>query len=324
MSVHSKGILRSAGSFITRIKDSLPLLAADEQTRLSWLKVVRSYAEAPEVYRPSFTALVGDRPFPYTVLTPSFAGFMDREPEKLVSYLDGKIYVWEEATGGLNCTGYAVKDISYVEVGKALLQAWVKISGLADSGRPSTAEFKFNTTTDYLFAPIVNKLRSAPDVSPEIDPNLERAKFNGLTPTNLKLTNYAKRSLLRDETVEAIILQPEIRNKVLGLFGNAFFGTVSLAHLSLLTDRELILIQDGTGQRWGGDIRYGGVSYYIPLDKISAITLTGPADGLLTMSVHLPESDDLTALFSVSNQQQLDNFLRQIAALRAGENAWVE
>ena len=324
MSVHSKGIRRSAGSLITRIKESLPLLAADEQTRLSWLKVVRSYAEAPEVYRSSFTALVGDRPFPYSVLTPSFAGFMNREPEKLVCYLDGKIYVWEEVTGGLSCIGYAIKDISYVEVGKALLQAWVKISGLADNGRPSSAEFKFNTTTDYLFTPIVNKIRSAPDDAPEIDPNPERSKFNYLNRTNLKLTNYAKRSLLLDETVEAIILQPEIRDELIKLFGNALFRAVCLAHLSILTDRELILIQDGTGQRWGGDIRYGGVWHYVPLDKITTIALTGPADNLLTMSVQLPESDNLTALFSVSNQQEVDNFLRQIAALRAGENPWAE
>lgn len=77
MSVYRKGILRSVGRFIAGIKESLPLLAADEQTRLSWLKVIRSYAEVPDVYRSSFAALVGDSPFPYTVLTPSYAGFMN-------------------------------------------------------------------------------------------------------------------------------------------------------------------------------------------------------------------------------------------------------
>ena len=258
MSVYSKGILRSVGSLIAGIKESLPLLAADEQTRLSWLKVVRSYAEVPEVYRSSFAALVGDSQFPYTVLTPTYAGFINREIEKLVCCLDGKIYVWEEVTGVLSCTCHAVKDISYVEVGKALLQAWVKISGLADSGLPGTTEFKFNTVTEYLFAPIVNKIRSATDCAPEIDPNLERSKFDFLNRTNLKLMNYARRSLLLDEKVERIILQPEIRDEVLRLFGNSFFRTVCLAHLSILTDRELILIQDGTGKRWGGTSAMAG------------------------------------------------------------------
>jgi len=314
MSIYSKGILRSVGSLIAGIKESLPLLAADEQTRLSWLKVVTSYAEVPEVYRSSFAALVGDSQFPYTVLTPSYAGFMNRETEKLVCCLDGKIYVWEEVTGVLSCTCYAVKDISYVEVGKALLQAWVKISGLADSGLPSTTEFKFNTVTEYLFAPIVNKIRSATDCAPEIDPNLERSKFNFLNRTNLKLMNYARRSLSLDEKVVRVILQSEIRDEVLRLFGNSFFRTVCLAHLSILTDRELILIQDGTGKRWGEDIRYGGVWNYIPLDKITSVSLTGPEDGLLTMFVRLPEGDSIDSLFSVSNKQEVDGFLSQLEA----------
>jgi len=314
MSIYSKGILRSVGSLIAGIKESLPLLAADEQTRLSWLKVVTSYAEVPEVYRSSFAALVGDSQFPYTVLTPSYAGFMNRETEKLVCCLDGKIYVWEEVTGVLSCTCYAVKDISYVEVGKALLQAWVKISGLADSGLPSTTEFKFNTVTEYLFAPIVNKIRSATDCAPEIDPNLERSKFNFLNRTNLKLMNYARRSLSLDEKVVRVILQSEIRDEVLRLFGNSFFRTVCLAHLSILTGRELILIQDGTGKRWGEDIRYGGVWNYIPLDKITSVSLTGPEDGLLTMFVRLPEGDSIDSLFSVSNKQEVDGFLSQLEA----------
>jgi len=314
MSIYSKGILRSVGSLIAGIKESLPLLAADEQTRLSWLKVVTSYAEVPEVYRSSFAALVGDSQFPYTVLTPSYAGFMNRETEKLVCCLDGKIYVWEEVTGVLSCTCYAVKDISYVEVGKALLQAWVKISGLADSGLPSTTEFKFNTVTEYLFAPIVNKIRSATDCAPEIDPNLERSKFNFLNQMNLKLMNYARRSLLLDEKVVRVILQSEIRDEVLRLFSNSLFRTVCLAHLSILTDRELILIQDGTGKRWGEDIRYGGVWNYIPLDKITSVSLTGPEDGLLTMFVRLPEGDSIDSLFSVSNKQEVDGFLSQLEA----------
>ncbi len=314
MSVYRKGILRSVGRFIAGIKESLPLLAADEQIRLSWLKVIRSYAEVPEVYRSSFAALVGDSPFPYTVLTPSYAGFMNRETEKLVCCLDGKIYVWEEVTGVLSCTCYAVKDISYVEVGKALLQVWVKISGLADSSLPTATEFKFNTVTEYLFAPIVNKIRLATNYAPGIDPSMERSKFDFLSRTNLKLMNYARRSLLPDEKVGQIILQPEVRDEVLRLFGNSFFRTVCLAHLSILTDRELILIQDGTGKRWGGDIRYGGVWHYIPLDKITSVSLTGPEDGLLAMFVRLPEGDSIDSLFSVSNKQEVDGFLSQLEA----------
>ena len=64
----------------------------------------------------------------------------------------------------------------------------------------------------------------------------------------------------------------------------------------------------------GGDIRYGGGWHYVPLDKITSISLTGPEDELLTMSVRLPEGDCLTSLFSVSNRQEVHKFLSQLEA----------
>jgi hypothetical protein len=315
MSVYSKGILRSVGRLIAGIKESLPLRTADEQTRLSWLKVIRSYDEVPDVYRRSFEVLVGHSQFPYSVLTPSYTGFINRENEKLVCCLDGKIYVLEEVTDILTCTCYAIKDISYVEVGKALLQAWVKISGVADSGLPITTEFKFNTVTEHLFAPIVKKIRSATDYSQGIEPSIEQSRFNFLNRANFKLMNYARHSLLPGEKVKHIILQPEICKEVVRLFGKSFFRTVCRSHLSILTDRELILIQEGTGKRWGGDIRYGGVCHYIPLDKITSIALSGPEDELLTMCIRLPQGDCIDSLFSVSNRQEVDRFLTQFGAI---------
>ena len=315
MSVYSKGILRSVGRLIASVKESLPLLAADEQTRLSWLDVIRSYDEVPDIFRSSFEGLLSHSQFPYTVLTPSYAGFMNRENQKLVCCLDDKVCILEEITDTLTCTCYAVKDISYVEVGKALLQAWVKISGVADSGLPTTAEFKFNTVTEHLFAPVVTKIRSATDSSQGIEPSIEQSKFNFLTQENLKLMNYARRSILPDEKVEYIILQPEIREEVLRLFGNSLFRTVYRSHLSILTNRELILIQEGTGKRWGEDVRYGGVFHYISLDKITSIALSEPENELLTMSVQLPNGDCIDSVFSVSNRQEVDRFLTHFGAI---------
>jgi hypothetical protein len=315
MSIHRKGVGAAVWTLIGGIRKRLPLLPADEQTRLSWLKVLKSYDEVPDVYRSALEGLANDSPFPYAVLTPSYAGFINSEIEKLVCCLDDRICVLEDVTGQLTCTCFAVKDISHVEVGKALLQSWVKINGVTDSGMPTMTEFKFNTVTDYLFAPIVEKMRSATDYSQEPDPDIDQAKFDFLSRANLKLKNYARRSLLPGENVVAIILQPEIREEVLRLFGHSFFRSVCLSHLSILTDRELILIQEGTGKRWAGDIRYGGVWHYLPLDKITSISLTDPDDDLLTMSVRLPAGDYIDSLFSVSNRQEIDGFLSRFEAV---------
>ncbi|MBN1219008.1 MAG: hypothetical protein JXM69_08770 [Anaerolineae bacterium] len=316
MTMAVKGMLGMVLRFILGVKARLPLLSAAEQTKLSWARAIRSYNEIPELYRSSFEALVGDTgKFPYAVLTPSYAGFIERAKEKLVCYLDAKVYVLEEVGGMLSSTCYPVEDISYIETGKALLQSWVKIRGTAGSGRLTTSEFKFNTVTEQLFTPMLERIRPAANRSREIDPWLERAKFDYLSSLNLKLMNYARRSVMSDEEVVYLILQPEIRAEVVRLFGHSFFRTRCSPHLSILTDRELILIQDGTGKPWGGDLKYGGVWNYIPLNKITSISLTGRQDDLLTLSIHLPGDDGLDCLFSVSNRPEIDRLLSRFEAI---------
>jgi hypothetical protein len=309
---------------VAGIEPKLPLLTAVEQTKLSWAKAIETYDEVPEVYRGLFETLVGDASrFPYAVLTPSYAGFITRAKEKLVCCLDGKIYVLEEARGDLVSTCYSIGDISYVEVGSVLLQSWIKICGLTSGGVLTSSEFKFNSVTEHLFAPIVERIRPAADCSEGINLSRERSKFNYLRRSNHKLMSYAKRSLLPREQGVHFILQPEVRVEVLRLLGNSFFRTLCIPHLSILTDRELILIQDGDGKRWDGSAKYGGVRSYIPIDKITSISTADARNDLLTMSIHLPGDDGIESMFSVSNRGEVDTLLSRFEAIGGGSNlAW--
>jgi len=321
MSIAGKGILETMWERVVGIKPKLPLLTAAEQTKLSWAKAIKSYDEVPEVYRGAFEALVGDaNRFPYAVLTPSYAGFITRAKEKLVCCLDGKIYVLEEARGDLASTCYPIGDISYVEVGSVLLQSWIKIHGLTSGGALASSEFKFNSVTDHLFTPILESIRPATGCSREVDSSIERSKFNYVRHSSHKLMSYAKRSLMPGETVLHFVVQPEVRVEVLRLLGNSFFRTLCTSHISILTDQELILIQDGDGKRWGAGAKYGGLTYggvwhYIPLDKITSISLAGTEDDLLTMSIHLPGDDSIEALYSVSNRGGVDDLLSRFEAI---------
>src|SRR5512135_2115940 len=82
--------------------DQLPVLPAGVQTRLSWARKIDDFALLPPIYRDFMTALLSDgHPFPYTVITPTFAGFMHREKEKLVFCLDDQFYIVEQDGGRL-------------------------------------------------------------------------------------------------------------------------------------------------------------------------------------------------------------------------------
>jgi hypothetical protein len=292
------------------------LQAVAEQTRTSWAKSVTSYDKVPEAFKDFFKTLLGDTSaWPCTVLTPTYEGFMRRENGRLICSLGDKIYVMDRARNKITCTCYPIEDIGYVEQGVILLYAWVKISGIASDGVPSSSTLEFNAVTDYLLAPIIEKIRSATGGPGDTDRNLELAKFDYLARLNFKFMSYGRHSILPGEKVIHTILQPEMRNKIFTALGWSFSRIISTAHISILTDRELILIRDEEQSQWSRDARYGGTRSYIPLNKITSISLARSEHDLLALSIHLPGNDQIVSLFSISNERELDLFLDRLESL---------
>ena len=286
-----------------------PLLTAAEQTMRSWARRVESLDETPEVYRDFFSAFPPE-PFPYTVLTPTYDGFLQRENQKLVCCPDQRIFILEKIRNDLACLCYAANDISYVEMGVILLQAWITLRGTVSDGRLVSATLKFNAVTESLFRPIMAKIRG--EQTQVIDPagrRAEQQKFDYLGDLNFKFMNFGRGSILPGETVRRIVLQPEIKADLVRLFGRSLTRTIAVAHLTILTDRELIIIRD-TGAEKG--IRYGGVWTYIPLSKITSVSLTPTGNDLLTLSIHLPGGDRIESLFCPAARQEVDLLLEQI------------
>jgi hypothetical protein len=317
--MQTKSILRAAWESVTSAKIAgPPLLTGYEQTKLSWARAVESFDQLPEAYQDFIKTLLGDTStFPYAVRTPTFEGYIWRENEKLIFSLDGKIYVLERTRDKLGSTCYPLEDISYLEVGTILLASWIKISGVANNGVLTSSTLRFNSVTEYLFTPILDKIRPA-STPGDADQSSERAKFDYLIHLNWKFMNYARRSLVPGEKVIHTVLQPEIRAKLLTLFGRSLSRTISTAHLGILTDRELIMIREEKGGGWDDKTRYGGIWNYVPLDKITSISLTPKNDDLLVLSIHLPQNDHLDSLFSVSNKQQVELFLNRLETLMPG------
>ena len=311
---------RTAEQRVTRpIAKKPSLQAIAEQTRASWAKSVTFYDQVPEAFKDFFKTLLGNTStWPYTVLMPTYEGFMRRENGRLICNLGDKIYVMERARNKTTCTCYPIEDISYVEEGVVLLYAWVKISGIASDGVPSSSTLKFNAVTDYLLAPIIEKIRPATGDLGDAGRNLELAKFDYLVRLNFKFMSYGRHSILPGEKVIHTILQPEIREKIFTVLGKSFFRTVSTAHISILTDRELILIRDEEQSRWSREARYGGTRSYIPLNKITSVSLTRNERDLLDLSIHLPGNDQIGSLFSTSNERELDLFLNQLESVAPG------
>jgi hypothetical protein len=66
-----------------------------------------------------------------------------------------------------------------------------------------------------------------------------------------------------------VLAQPELRRPIIRLGRWTYRRTIIMAHVLILTDRELIIIRDDPDSPESFDeTRYGGVWDYIPLNKI--------------------------------------------------------
>jgi hypothetical protein len=119
--------------------------------------------------------------------------------------------------------------------------------------------------------------------------------------------NYAKHSLLGGEKVIQFILQPEIQERLLRILGKTYYKTISPTHMIILTDRELITIQEEAVRRQ--EDRYGGIWDYIPLNKITSLSVSEKAENLLVLTVQLPENTCFEFLHQVSAKEEIDQLL---------------
>jgi len=230
----------------------MPTLNAVEQTKLSWAQFIGSYAAVPKAFQGFFEPLLAEgRAFPYAVLTPTYAGFLHRATEKLICDLGHEIHILERLGQGFELQSYPLERISCVEVTAILLDTRVKISGVTQQGVPSSSTFKFNSVTDYLFTPILENIRLATVDSRDEVLSSELEKFDHWAEVNYKFMNYAKHSLVRGEKVIQAVLQAEIRAGEFTLMGRTFYRRISPAHMTILTDRELIVVRE-EGSRGGG------------------------------------------------------------------------
>jgi hypothetical protein len=294
------------------------LLTGGEQSRLSWARVPESPDEVPAAYRAWLDPLMrGRQAFPYIVLTPTYEGYFHRENEKLVCLLQGALHIVERTRDLLTPVSYRLDDISAIEAGSILLRGWLTVRGMAESGLLTSTTLRYNTVTERLFAPFLREFRTGSHLAAGPSLDRERAKFDELVSRNYKFMNFSRSSILPGEEVLRYVLQPEIRDTLVRLFGRSLSRCISPTHTLILTDRELIAISEESGSIWQsfGTVRYGGIWQYVPLTRVSAAAVTMRDDGLLRLSIHLPHDDRLEMLFSPSSGSEVDLLVERLESL---------
>jgi hypothetical protein len=298
------------------LKEKSNTMTAARQTMAAWSKLLESREEIPAIYKSHFDQRFGSgEPFPLVIWIPVLEKFTHKTTEKLICDTDDALYIFEKNGNQINATCYPYRDIYGSEIGIVLLDSWLTVHGKTTQGVTGTSKIEFNTTSKRYFEPVLNKLRPASEAADRAHLMAERDKFNSLSTASFKFMNYGRESLVPGETLLRFLLQPEIRQSIFTIFGRTFYKTVSFAHLTVLTDHELILIQDTGNGKDGRAGHYGGIWQYIPLRYIDSISLSQVENDRLTLAIHCQPGRTIETLFEISNLPLLQQFRDQLQRL---------
>lgn len=294
--------------------------AGGKGTVATWSQVVESCAAVPEKFKGACEVLTQQAmPFPYVVYAPVIVEARRKSTEKLLAILDGTFYIWELLGNRVVLTTYPVETITDIERGQILLYSWLTVSGTTSEGIVASTRVVYNTVTTACFAPFVDHVRPKPVVISETAWTHERSKFNYLESASYKFMNYGYGSLIRGERVDQIIWQPRIRRPLVTLFGRSLYRTLTVAHLTTLTDSEIIFIGDDKKQSDLKSGQYGGIWHYIPLRHVLSAALSPHTQDTLVLSVYLDAGDKrVDNIYESDNQPQLEKFCRTLEARLPG------
>jgi len=292
-------------------------LTAAKQTMSAWSRLIESRDEIPPIYRKYVDELFDSvQTFPHMIWTPSLEKSPRKTTEKLICDTDDALYVFEKVGNQIETKCYLYRDIHSSEAGIVLLDSWLTVYGKTSQAELTASKIEVNTTSLRYFAGIQRKLRPALDVTNHENFTREKDKFNILSTTHFKFMNYGRESLLPGETVLQFIVQTEIRDPLFTLFGKTFDRDLSPAHLTILTDHELILFQDVERNRDSKISQYGGLWQYIPLKIIEVLELSDVPNDRLLLTIRCRAGRTIEKLFDAASRPEIEQFRSRFQALR--------
>jgi hypothetical protein len=285
-----------------------------QQTMSSWARVIDSVELVPEMHKNAYQALLGNRnTLPYTLLAPAQVSPSGRKSdEKLLCEIGDTLYILQGSAAQVEPTGFRYADICSLELGNILLYSWFSIHGRTITGDDAALTVEFNEATLRHFEPFFRKMRASPA---GIDPaglEKEQAKFDDLSGINFKYMNFARQCLLPGESVIQFLYQPTNRQPVVTLLGRSLYRTLSLAHLTLLTDKEVILIGEAERVTESKKGKYGGVLVYLPLRSLVSVSLQEQSNGLLRLTFQTSANAQAERLFDAVHLGEVEALKKAI------------
>ena len=292
-------------------------LPATAQTKRSWARVVDSLGNVPAIHQDQVRAITeAHGSFPYTIVTPTYEGFLSKGSEKLICAFDGKLYVLTDSSDHLEPEAVEYSNITYTQHASVLLKSWLKLTVAVTGASPKQFVFRYNSASERCFIPLIEMIRAHSRIQSDPIAQIEDNNLKFLEQLDYKLFNYGISGLLPNQRVRSTLYQSVVQQDLIRFHRAVFTRTLFPAHLSILTDNELILISDGEQAHWHNYRRYGGVWTYVPLSMIDHVSIADDSKDLLTLKYDLVHGESLIRKFRIEYLAEVAQFIQDIKSFR--------
>lgn len=276
-----------------------------------WARIIKTYDEIPDGLKEKCIEEIGQRALlPYIIYSPSDRWGSRYTNERLTCLLEDRITVIEKTENGMTAVSYMPQNINYLRRRSILLHSWLSIAGVAGN-KAAITTIEYNTVVKNLFIPIINFLRPLPGLKENTDGSSAGLEsFDCFKELEYRFRQYARECIAPGEEVLAMCFQPVIYEKRRRFIRKM----LSNSHLSILTGREWIFINEGELISAKSQ-KYEDIYTFIALDKIRDVTADKLTD-TLNVKLAFKDAGELTMMFDTSKKAELDSFIRTFRKLK--------
>lgn len=283
------------------------------QTMLTWTRVALSVDEIPSEYLPYYNKLTIDCDyFPYTLIAPPMKNRWYKPVERLLTCIGDQLFVLEKQNKKISQQSMPLNPDIDLEQGNSLLFSWITLRDLSKGAKTRKIILTYNAATARHYEPLLKIIRPAIQINSanqaQDSTNLQKA----LVPADFKFNHFAQESILPGEMVCDSLWQPAFHTPSFTIFGKDLFHTKTQAHMTILTQNELILLWDDERGLESRGVRYGGIRRFIPIKHIKHVSLNQSVNNTSALALTLSDDSHVYRSFESQNQKALLPFSQRV------------
>jgi len=236
-------------------------------TMKAWAIKIEEEASIPENFQEMMKRIILElEAFPYTIFAPKNEKTGKPNQDTLLVMTEETIFVLEDQRGKISTASFLMKEIQMVQMGTVLLESWISIWGKS-AGEYISCILYFDTVLEELFEEVLHKVRSMALQLSSVSEKEGTKELDYLKEISEKFYNYGQMSLLPGQEVRNSAYQPMA---YVGKSKNSA-ELQTAPHLMILTEKEVILIEEAKQEQKSTSQKYSGVWSYVPIPQISNI-----------------------------------------------------